>query len=74
MSRDTAKQGLAEIAQVKSFDAEYPKLLEAVRADVRLGQTLGVSGTPTFFVNGIRVGSLRPAYLDAAIAYLLNKT
>jgi hypothetical protein len=26
MSRDTAKQGLAEIAQVKSFDAEYPKL------------------------------------------------
>ena len=50
------------------------KLLEAVRADVRLGQQLGVTGTPTFFVNGIRVGSLRPAYLDAAIAYLLNKT
>jgi protein-disulfide isomerase len=75
MSRDTAKQGLAEIAQVKSFDAEYPKLLEAVRADVRLGQTLGVNGTPTFFVNGIRVGNLwRPSYFDAAIAYLLNKT
>jgi len=74
MSRDLAKQGLSEIAQVNSFDADYPKLLEAVRADVRLGQTLGVSGTPTFFVNGIRVGSLRPAYLDAAIAYLLNKT
>jgi uncharacterized membrane protein/protein-disulfide isomerase len=74
MSRDLAKQGLAEIAQVNSFDAEYPKLLEAIRADVRLGQTLGVNGTPTFFVNGIRVGSLRPAYFDAAIAYLLNKT
>src|SRR6185436_12995271 len=68
MSRDTAKKGLAEIAQVKSFDAEYPKLLEAVRADVRLGQTLGVNGTPTFFVNGIRVGNLwRPSYFDAAI-------
>ena len=74
MSRDLAKQGLAEIAQVNSFDAEYPKTLEAIRADVRLGQQLGVSGTPTFFVNGIRVGSLRPAYLDAAIAYLLAKT
>jgi len=74
MSRDLAKQGLAEIAQVNSFDAEYPKTLEAIRADVRLGQKLGVSGTPTFFVNGIRVGSLRPAYLDAAIAYLLAKT
>ena len=74
MSRDMAKQGLAEIAQVNSFDADYPKTLEAVRADVRLGQQLGVTGTPTFFVNGIRVGSLRPAYFDAAIAYLLNKT
>jgi protein-disulfide isomerase len=41
---------------------------------VKLGQELGVNGTPTFFVNGIRVGSLRPAYLDAAIAYLLSKT
>jgi uncharacterized membrane protein/protein-disulfide isomerase len=74
MSRDLVKQGLSEIAQVNSFDAEYPKTLEAIRADVRLGQQVGVTGTPTFFVNGIRVGSLRPAYLDAAIAYLLAKS
>jgi len=74
MTRDLAKQGLSEIAQVNSFDAEYPKTIEAIRADVKLGQELGVSGTPTFFVNGIRVGSLRPAYFDAAIAYLLSKT
>ena len=37
LSRDLAKQGLAEIAQVNSFDADYPKTLEAVRADVQLG-------------------------------------
>ena len=75
MSRDLVKQGLSEIAQVNSFDADYPKTLEAVRADVKLGQQLGVNGTPAFFINGIRVNfSMRPAYLDAAIAYLLNKT
>jgi uncharacterized membrane protein/protein-disulfide isomerase len=75
MSRDLVKEGLAEIAQVNSFDADYPKTLEAVRADVKLGQELGVNGTPAFFINGIRVEfSMRPAYLDAAIAYLLNKT
>jgi len=68
------KQGLSEIAQVNSFDADYPKTIEAVRADVKLGTAVGVNGTPTFFVNGIRVNSLRPAYLDAAIAYLLAKT
>jgi protein-disulfide isomerase len=75
MSRELVKEGLVEIAQVNSFDADYPKTLEAVRADVKLGQQLGVNGTPAFFINGIRVNfSMRPAYLDAAIAYLLNKT
>jgi uncharacterized membrane protein/protein-disulfide isomerase len=74
LSRDLVKEGLSEIAQVNSFDADYPKTIEAIRNDVKLGQELGVNGTPTFFVNGIRVGSLRPAYLDAAIAYLLSKT
>jgi uncharacterized membrane protein/protein-disulfide isomerase len=68
------KQGLSEIAQVNSFDADYPKTIEAVRADVKLGTSVGVNGTPTFFLNGIRINSLRPAALDAAIAYLLGKT
>ena len=74
LSRDLAKRGLSEIAQVNSFDADYPKTLEAIRADVKLGTSVGVNGTPTFFLNGIRINSLRPAYLDAAIAYLLTKT
>ena len=75
LTRDLAKQGLLEIAQVNSYDADYPKTLEAIRADVKLGTAVGVNGTPTFFVNGIRlVTNLRPAALDAVIAYLLTKT
>ena len=74
MSRDMVKEGLQEIAQVTNFDEQYKSTLEQVRADARLGQQLGVQGTPTFFINGIRVNSLRPAYFDAAIAYLLSKS
>jgi uncharacterized membrane protein len=74
MTRDMVKQGLAEVAQVTDFDAQYTKVLDDVRADARLGQQLGVQGTPTFFLNGMRIGNLRPAYLDAAIAYLLSKS
>ncbi len=73
MTKDVVKQGLAEVASLNNFDAEYARVLDDVRADARLGQQLKVQGTPTFFLNGIQLPSLRPAYLDAAIAYLLSK-
>ena len=75
MTRDDVKKTLTDVAQISGadFDAQYPKLLEAIRADSQLGQRLGVNGTPTFFLNGIRLPTVRPAYVDAAIAYLLKK-
>lgn len=75
MTRDDVKKTLAEVAQVSGadFDAQYPKILEAVRADSQMGQRLGVNGTPTFFLNGIRLPTVRPSYVDAAIAHLLKK-
>jgi len=75
MTRDTVKQALVDIAQVTDFDAQYPKVLEEVRKDAQLGQKLQINGTPTFFINGIRIAStLRPAYFDAAIAWELKRT
>jgi uncharacterized membrane protein/protein-disulfide isomerase len=72
MTRDTVKQALVDIAQVTDFDAQYAKVLDDVRKDAQLGQKLQINGTPTFFINGIRIAStLRPAYFDAAIAYEL---
>jgi uncharacterized membrane protein/protein-disulfide isomerase len=75
MTRDDVKRGLAEVAQIADFDDQYPKVLELVRADAQLGQRLGISGTPTFYINGIKLNtSLRPSYFDAAIAYELKRT
>jgi len=74
MSRDTVKKALADIAQVTDYDARYASTLDEVRKDAQLGQKLQINGTPTFFINGIRLGStLRPAYFDAAIASELKK-
>jgi len=73
LTRDRVKDGLTEVAQVTDFDEKYDELLEAVRVDAQLGQKLQITGTPTFFINGIRIAStLRPAYFDAAIAHLLE--
>ena len=75
MTRDDVKRGLREVAQVTDFDAQYPKMLPAIRADVQLGQKLGATGTPTFFINGVRLDiNPRPAYLDATIQYFLKKS
>jgi protein-disulfide isomerase len=75
MTRDEVASTLQQVAQIsrEDFDAKYAKTLESVRVDVQLGQKLGVTGTPTFFLNGIQLPSLRPAYFDAAIDWAIRK-
>jgi uncharacterized membrane protein len=75
MTKDQLKRGLHEVAQIDDFDAQYPKVLPAVRVDVQLANKLGVTGTPTFYINGVKFDvNPRPAYLDATIQYFLKKT
>ena len=75
MTRDDVKAALEEAGQIsgEEFDERYPKMLDAIRADVQLGQKLEVSGTPTFYINGVKIPSLRPASMDALIAHALQK-
>jgi uncharacterized membrane protein/protein-disulfide isomerase len=74
-SRDHVKRGLQQIAGVspEDYDSRYAKIATEIRAEAAVGSKLGVNSTPTFFINGVRVPGLRPAYFDAAIAYLLQK-
>ncbi|HEY8535281.1 MAG TPA: thioredoxin domain-containing protein, partial [Vicinamibacterales bacterium] len=73
LTPDLIREGVKSIAGVTDFDAQYAKTLELVRADAMLGQSLQVTGTPTFFINGRRIPIIRPEYLDAAIAYELRQ-
>jgi protein-disulfide isomerase len=75
MTRDDLKRGLRDVAQVTNFDERYSSMLPAVRADVQLAQKLGVTGTPTFFINGVKINTLLQAkYVDATIQYFLKKS
>jgi len=75
MTRADVMTALQQVAQISSadFDAKYAKALEPVRADVQLGQKLGIKGTPTFYLNGIQLPSLRPAYFEAALDWAVRK-
>jgi len=62
---------------VEKFQADMGRqdVLERVRADFQRGTSLGVSGTPTFFVNGRELPgtpALDPAYLRAQIDQALG--
>jgi len=74
-SREHMKEGLQRFAGVKpeEYESRYAAVSKEIRTEAALGNKLGVSGTPTFFINGVKVPALRPAYFDAAIAYLLQK-
>ena len=53
MNPDTVKKAAATVGGVTDFDARYAATLALVKADIAQGQQLKISGTPTFFVNGI---------------------
>jgi uncharacterized membrane protein/protein-disulfide isomerase len=74
LTRDAVRQAAQNIAGVRNFDQEYARQLALVRQDAEMGGRLKIDGTPTFFINGVRVpGALRAEYLDAAIMHELRR-
>ena len=72
LTPELVKQGARDVGQVTDFDAKYASTLESVKSDIALGKQLGVSATPTFFVNGKKIdGALPPQYFQQAIEYEL---
>lgn len=74
LTPERVQAGLATVAGVSDFAARYPKMLELVRGDIAQGLQLGVRGTPTFFMNGIQLPSLRGEYFEAAVQWELRRT
>jgi protein-disulfide isomerase len=74
LTPERIRTALQEIAGVRDFDRRYSNVLNQVKADIALGASLGVDGTPTFVINGVQVkGGLSPQFFDAAIAHELKR-
>jgi protein-disulfide isomerase len=68
--RDAAQR----ITGVTNFDAEYARVLPEIRRDVADGGVLGIRSTPTYFINGVRLGEpIRPEYFELAISLELKR-
>lgn len=69
----SVKQAVQTVAGVTDFEARYQATLQLVKGDIAQGGQLQVQGTPTFFMNGIRLPGLRAEFLDAAIAIEMKR-
>ena len=58
----------------KQFDLDFgsEKSAAAVRRDLQDGESYGISGTPTIYVNGVKVRSLAPQGIRRAIERILK--
>jgi uncharacterized membrane protein/protein-disulfide isomerase len=73
LTPERVRQAAKEVGGVADMDARYAATLELVKSDIAQGASLKVTGTPTFFLNGIKLPGLRPEFLDAAIAWELKR-
>ena len=64
-----------EVGGIADFNGSYAETLKEVRADANLGGQLGVTSTPTLFLNGRKLpsGVVDPAALDAIIELELQR-
>jgi uncharacterized membrane protein len=73
MNPETVKKAALTVGGVTNFDERFNGTLELVKADVAQGAQLKIGGTPTFFVNGMKLPGLRAEFFDAAIAWELKR-
>ena len=67
------KSGLQQVAGVTNFDERYQGTLQLVKGDIAQGQQFQVNGTPTFFMNGLRLPNLRGEFFENAVLLELRK-
>jgi protein-disulfide isomerase len=73
MNPETVKKAALTVAGITNFDERFNATLELVKLDVAQGGQLKIPGTPTFFLNGMKLPGLRAEFFDAAIAWELKR-
>ncbi len=74
LTPELVKQGAAQVGGIKDFDAQYAGALTQVKEDIGLGSKLEVRSTPTFYINGRKVGGLTGQAFEAAIELELKRS
>lgn len=75
LTPEAVKQAAKDVGGIDDFEAQYPRVIEEVKADANLGASLHISQTPTFYINGRKITGnaiLPPQYFDYLIELALK--
>ena len=75
LTPDKVKKAARDLGGIQDFDAQYPRALQEVKADASLGARFGITVTPTFYINGRKLGGQTitpPQYFDYLIELALK--
>ena len=75
LTPEAVKRAAKDVGGIDDFDAQYPRVIEEVKADANLGASLHISQTPTFYINGRKITGnaiLPPQYFDYLIELALK--
>jgi uncharacterized membrane protein/protein-disulfide isomerase len=75
LTPEAVKRAAKDVGGIDDFDAQYPRVLEEVKADASLGASLKISQTPTFYINGRKITGntiTPPQYFDYLIELALK--
>ncbi len=68
LSPATVRDAAKTVGGITDFDAQYAKAIQEVKTDASTGSVLGVTSTPTFFINGrLLKGGLPAQYFEEAL-------
>jgi uncharacterized membrane protein/protein-disulfide isomerase len=74
LTPQSVRQAAGAIGGVPDFDAQYPRVLQEIRAEIASAGALNIRATPTFFINGRTIrGALPAQYFSQAIALELER-
>ncbi len=75
MNPETVKKAAETVGGIpaKEFESRFNTTLELVKADVSFGAQLKITGTPTYFVNGMKLPGFRGEFFDHIIAWELKR-
>jgi len=71
---EAVREAAQKMLGITDFEREYAAKLSGIRSDVADGGVLNINGTPTYFINGVRLpGTIRPEYFEMAIDIEMKK-